>query len=456
MCNSDSQSLTFKFGIHNDAVKLYIIEKATGRRKNKSLSFFFGKSFKLQTNIEHWNKKKERFDEEIFSNSLKGKPTPIPTALEDNKKLKALKKQLEELASSLKNSSIDNFLSCYEAAKKIDACKVPTLLEYATTLCELWKTGNATPDCPQITTNYQLYAKFTNKLQGKIKGKTMEWANDIKKFADMPISNIDLKVYEEFVTFIIENKISKETIRYFSSVVHHYFNTQKKDIRFSCKGIDNIFKRYKQNKHTSVALTDKQFQDFINVDLRNVLPKYSKYNQMCYDALLLLYYTTSRPVDIVNIQIQDIDINEKVPYWEYCAYKKRNHSEVNDIEIPQISLCPKAMEIINKYKGNRNEGYLFPFACNVGNKRNRNTNHHTTDMGDLLKKIALYYKWKQKKGEVFCAYSMRKTGITHNLRVYSVENTAYLAQTSIDEIYSVYLNKKINARNAVMKRYYNK
>ena len=127
MCNSDSQSLTFKFGIHNDAVKLYIIEKATGRRKNKSLSFFFGKSFKLQTNIEHWNKKKERFDEEIFSNSLKGKPTPIPTALEDNKKLKALKKQLEELASSLKNSSIDNFLSCYGAAKKIDACKVPTL-----------------------------------------------------------------------------------------------------------------------------------------------------------------------------------------------------------------------------------------------------------------------------------------------------------------------------------------
>lgn len=186
------------------------------------------------------------------------------------------------------------------------------------------------------------------------------------------------------------------------------------------------------------------------------MPKYSKYDQLCYDALLFLYYTTSRPVDVVNIQIQDIYTDDEIPYWEYCAYKKRNYSELYDIKTPQIPLCPKAMEIINKYKGNRNKGYLFPFACNVGDKKNRNTNHHTTDMGNLLKKIALYYNWKQKEGKVFCAYSMRKTGITHNVHNYSPEDTAYLAQTSVKEIYETYLDKESNAKTAVEELHYNK
>ena len=142
MCNSNSQSLTFKFGIHNDAVKLYSIEKEAGRRKHKSLSFFLGKSFKLETSIkDYWNAKENQFIEEIPSNSKKGKPVPIATAIEDNKRLTELKKQLEELASTIQCSSIESFLNCWEAAKNIEASKEFTLVGYSEYLYKLKEKG---------------------------------------------------------------------------------------------------------------------------------------------------------------------------------------------------------------------------------------------------------------------------------------------------------------------------
>lgn len=466
MCNSNPQLLTFKFGIHNDAVKLYIIEKETGKRKNKSLSTFWGKTYKLQTNIEYWNKTNERFIEEIPSNLKKGKAIPIITAIEDNKRLTELKKQLEELASTIQCSSIESFLNCWEAAKNIEASKEFTLVGYSEYLYKLKEKGEE--DIVR-TTNYQLYKKFFYKLQGKIKGKTMDWANEIAKFAEMPISQINDEVYQKFALFCVNNKISKETIRYFYHVVYHYQHETCKNngFRFNLKAITEITKNYqKTNEHTAIALTQKQWKEFLAVDLREVFPnanaKIMGLKQLYYDTLLLLYYTASRPIDVISMKIEDVeyDDEENILCWEYSAHKLKNLHARDGIETPQIPLPPETMDIIKKYKGNRKKGYLLPFTCNLNNAitcRSQQTNHYSTDMGCLLQAIAKHYNWKQKEGKVFTAYSIRKTRLTHmkgeNM---DYDNIAYIAQTSEKELRKVYVDRKSIAKKQMKEICYSK
>lgn len=458
--------LLFKFGIHNKAVKLYIIEKETGKRKNKSLSFFLGKSFKIQTSIEdYWNAKNERFKEEITSNSKKGKPISIDTAKQDNKQLEALKRQLEELASTWESTSIDSFLKSYEASKNVEAKKEFTLFEYSEYLYKLKENGE---EDKIKTTNYQLYKKFYFKLQGKISGKTTDWANNIKRFANKPISQIDNKIYQDFASFCVDNHISKETIRYFCHVVYHYQHEMCKNnaFRFDLKKINDISKNCKkQSKHTAIALTDKQWNEFLSVDLKKVFPsvtlKSTQRNQLLYDSLLLLYHTASRPIDVISMKIEDIDIDDdNIPYWEYTAHKLTNYKIKELKETPQIPLSPEAMKIIEKYKGNRKKGYLLPFSCNINDNyskdmRSWKTNHYSTDMGVLLQTIAKYYGWKNKDGETFTSYSMRKTKLTHMRNEnFSYDNIAYIAQTSEKELKKVYVNRQMNAKKQIKAIYY--
>ena len=426
-----------------------------------------GKSFKLQTSIEdYWNAKEKRFNEEIPSNSKKGKPVPIETAKQDNKQLEALKKQLEELASAWGSTSIDSFLKSYEAAKKIEAKKVFTLLEYSEYLYKLKENGEEDDEIK--TTNYQIYKKFYHKLQGKIKGEVMEWANEIKRFANKPISQIDDKVYQEFASFCVDNEISKETIRYFYHVVYHYQHKMCKNnaFRFDLKTINDISKNCKkQNKHTAIVLTDKQWKQFLSVDLKKIFPngpsKSIQKQQLYYDTLLLLYHTASRPIDVISMKIEDINIDDdNIPYWEYIAHKLTNYKIKELEETPQIPLPPEAMKIIEKYKGNRKKGYLLPFDCNtkdnyVKDTRSWKTNHYSTNMGVLLQTIAKHYGWKKKNGEAFTSYSMRKTKLTHMRNdKFSYDNIAYIAQTSEKELKKVYVNRQINAKKQTKAIYY--
>lgn len=446
--------LNFLFGIHNNAVVLYIIGKGTGR-KPKSLSFFLGKSFKLQTSVEHWNKKEKRFNEEIPPRSSKGKPTPIPTATEENKKLEALKKELEAFASSFNCFSIENFLNCWEAAKNIEESKEFTLLTYSQHLVQLWKEGKANTKYKKATTNWQLYQKFTHKLQGKSYRDIMNWANEIKKFAEMPISQINDDVYQDFAKFCVKNNISKETINFFRIVVYHYQRQFKgnEDFKFNLKAIKKITENQKQQISKTIALSTTQFELFKNADLSKILPKCTAHIKMCHDALLLLYYTFSRPTDLISFKIEDLRTKEvkgeEVIYWRYCAQKKCNYGKPT-----LVPLHENALKIINKYKGNRKSGYLFPFACNKNDKpKKRNTNKYSTDMGNLLQAIAKHYNWQLEENEKFASYSMRKSAITHAIenKVYSVETIANWAQTSIEEINAVYCDYEMIANHEFLK-----
>ena len=118
------------------------------------------------------------------------------------------------------------------------------------------------------------------------------------------------------------------------------------------------------------------------------------------------------------------------------------------------------MKIIEKYKGNRKKGYLLPFGCNIKDNyskdmRSWKTNHYSTDMGVLLQTIAKYYSWKNKDGETFTSYSMRKTKLTHMRNDnFSYDNIAYIAQTSEKELKKVYVNRKINAKKQTKAIYY--
>ena len=179
---------TIYYGLHNNQVKLYVV--INGKRKNKALSFF-GNNYKVETSIDFWDNSNKRF------NPL------IVTAKEDNKRLEELLRILEKLASIREYSNCDDFFAAYKTANRVEAAKVPTLLEFAKIYAQLWKTGKVQGKKHyKESGNYVIYEKFVRRLQGYQYKKLQPWANEIKVFADTPMTEIDNDTYNKFIAFL--------------------------------------------------------------------------------------------------------------------------------------------------------------------------------------------------------------------------------------------------------------
>ena len=167
-------------------------------------------SYQIQTDLSYFEKGTFRTTIETTGrNRKKTSSIEIPTAKEDNKRLEELKRQLEYIiANNLKeNATPDDVFKTYALALNVEAKKEVTLLEFAITFRELWKNNQVNIKYSQESGNYVIYDKLIHKLQGKYKGKNADWANEVKYFANLPISNITNKDYENWAKFIIKYKL---------------------------------------------------------------------------------------------------------------------------------------------------------------------------------------------------------------------------------------------------------
>jgi integrase len=171
---------------------------------------------------------------------------------------------------------------------------------------------------------------------------------------------------------------------------------------------------------------------------------------MFRDFCILLYELKSRPIDIVTMKWSSIEYNER--YGGYvCSYvptKKKNTTNRNKAKSVQF-ISSKAMEIMQKYKGQSKYGYILPFEIN--NTREWDLNdveqfHEHSKMWKVLQNMMGRFLERvgKKLGLPFklTLYAFRRTAITHEIinNEMPINMIAKVAGTSTRMIESHYTN----------------
>lgn len=121
------------------------------------------------------------------------------------------------------------------------------------------------------------------------------------------------------------------------------------------------------------SLTDEQYATFETMDLNEIKmhggPQMAYYKELYRDFCMLLYEMKSRPIDILRLHWENIAYDDTTGRYT-CTYipaKKKNYGasckHTSKALVIQY-LTPKAVQIVLKYKGQSQGGYVFPFHLN--------------------------------------------------------------------------------------------
>ncbi len=411
------------FQKYGKSIMLFVHNPNTNITAHKSIEKLCG--YAIKTDCCFWDKDKHRFKE--YSDK-KGK-CRIETAHTDNSHLANLQATLNGILESTPCYTPNDLYDAYNVSLGI-VCKAPTnkqtLLEYAVYYRDLWKSGNVVSyDVP--SSNYRIYDKFINKLNGTKYGVTMQWAKQMKKFADMPIADINNDIYKNFCRFVAsyctkehrQNKTDigyKDTVKAFVAVVRRWHKEVNDNANF--KFCYKAFTRETpkpQSKNNQQTFTDEQLMQLWEFDITRIMPRVAKETKQLYlDTCLLMYKELSRPYDVISMRIEDIITVKGKLYWKYTPKKLGNHEFKNPSKKDApVEIHKDCIQIIQKYKGSRKKGYLLPFKIN----QKTETKSRDTDVMHVREKIRSFmleidncYSWNI---ENLSMYNLRHTAITN-------------------------------------------
>lgn len=318
------------------------------------------------------------------------------------------------------------------------------------------------------TSNYELYNTLLNKLKGhnrKHKGHhtTFEPAcfNGIR-LADTPLNEISNQHFDAFADWInneCEGKGFKNLMTTFRAVLSKAYEAGLTE-RVLKGNWRKLAKQKTRKKMTAkqrieakgraiTILSTNEFERFVALNVLATAPKQQKFRQLAQlykDAVLLMYYTMSRPIDVISFNWLE-NYDEDSHTLVYCPHKLINRPTKDgtqrDVRIP---LPQQAIEIINRYKGQSKGGYLLPLPMNETSwdtitdfaKWNIRVKNVEQRINKYLKKWASALSLDVSDLTI---YDFRHTAITHAVNAgRDVFEVARLAGTSVDVIGKHYYN----------------
>ena len=379
----------------------------------------------------------------------------------NNQVTKALLDALNALIATNSYADGKQLFAAYEyALTHVVASKSMSLADYITLVLESEK--------ERPTSNYELYNTLLNILNGKNKKRknhTIEFEpakfNGIK-LADTPLNQIGNRHFEAFGIWLQTAKGGKGYKNLMTTFKAVISRAQKAGLTEMALTYDwRKYRPIKEQKAMTAKqrieakgreisiLTADEFSQFEAFDVLAVVPplKHSQQLAQLYkDAVLLMYYTKSRPTDVIGFTWAgnyDEDSNTLVYTPRKLAYRPdaNGKTKVVTIQLPQ-----QAVEIINRYKGQSKGGYLLPLPMNeIGwnvvtdfNSWNIRVKNVEQRINKLLKKIATAL---QLAVSDLSMYDFRHSAITHALN--AGENpfaVAQMAGTSVAKIEQHYYN----------------
>ncbi len=355
-----------------------------------------------------WNKKTKRFE---------GQLTSIDVA--NNELLDALQLRCEELLTNPQITTPNEFISALQIG--IAPNPVLTLSDFIVTLIDEQKQN---PTC-----NYQLYVSLLHNLLGEnhksAKSKVTYFAKPMCNgvaIADTPLTDVGDAQLSDFASWV---KIVKGGANYknLNATLLHVINVAKgrgkSTQKISYKFRVDAPKKISTGVETDKVLTLEQFKAVESLSGTIINPtgyRNRSLQQLYLDTALLMYYTNSRPADVLLFHADMLKTHTNgVTVLTYIPYKKRGYNVCEVVELP---LPQQALEIIERYKGQSKGGYLLPLPINEtnwditsveGNKKWRsasnavlgNINAHLKKVGE---KIGLNF--------ALSLYAFRRSAIT--------------------------------------------
>lgn len=372
--------------------------------------------------IENWDKKKQRFN------------GGTQTDVDNNAVLETLRERCNELLHNPQISTPKEFI---EALKTGITPEEETLGQFIETLIDEQK---QTPTC-----NYQLYQSLLNNLLGEnhksAKRNVTKFPKPMSKgvaLADTPLATVGDAQLSDFASWI---KTVKGGANYknLNATLLHVINVAKgrgkSTQTITYKFRTDAPKKIATGVETAKVLTLEQFKAVENLNGIIVNPTGNRnrsLQQLYLDTALLMYYTNSRPADVLLFRTDMLKtLANGVTILTYIPYKKRGYNVREVVELP---LPQQALEIIERYKGQSKGGYLLPLPMNEthwnittveGNKKWRsasnailgNINAHLKKVGE---KIGLNF--------ALSLYAFRRSAITTTVNLCG--NIALVAKRS--------------------------
>ena len=379
--------------------------------------------------IENWDKKKQRFN------------GGTQTDVDNNVVLETLRDKCNKLLDNPQIATPKQFI---EALKTGDTPKTDaeTLRQFIETLIYEQK--------QTATCNYQLYQSLLNNLLGEnhkkdnpksVRRNVIKFPKPMSKgvtLADTPLANVGDAQLSDFASWV---KTVKGGANYknLNATLLHVINVAKgrgksaQEITYKFR--TDAPKKIATGVETAKVLTVEQFKAVESLNGIIVNPtgyRNRSLQQLYLDTALLMYYTNSRPADVILFRADMLKtLANGVTVLTYIPYKKRGYSVSEVVELP---LPQQALDIIERYKGQSKGGYLLPLPMNEtnwdittveGNKKWRsasnailgNINAHLKKVGE---KIGLNF--------ALSLYAFRRSAITTTVNLCG--NIALVAKRS--------------------------
>lgn len=373
--------------------------------------------------LANWDKKQRRFN------------GGTQTDVDNNAVLDVLRNKCDELLVNPQITTPKEFIKTLKTG--ITPKNVVTLADFVATIIDEQKQN---PSC-----NYQLYVSLLHNLLGEnhksTKGKVTYFAKPISNgvtLADTPLADVGNLQLSDFASWV---KTVKGGVNYknLNATLLHVVNVAKgrgknrQEITYKFRS--DTPKKVVVGVDKANVLTLEQFKAIERLSGSVVNPtgyRNRSYQQLYLDTALLMYYTNSRPADVLLFRSDMLKTLENgVTVLTYIPYKKRGYNVTEIVELP---LPQQALEIINRYKGKSTGGYLLPFPMNEtrwdlttveGNKKWRSASNAT--LGNInahLKKVG------NKIGLNFplSLYAFRRSAITTTVNLCG--NIALVAKRS--------------------------
>jgi integrase len=262
--------------------------------------------------------------------------------------------------------------------------------------------------------NYQVYLNLLHKLQRE--------GNIIK----VPLDEICNKHFIQFGEFILSLDDKKGRNNYlnimkvFKQAHTKAYNRELNNNVLRFKYADNA--PLKEDTEKRPSLTLEQYNQFCRLDLSTITlhgMKTDFYKSLYRDFCIFLYETKMRPVDVLRSKVANIlNINGK-QYLRYVPEKKKNFSPSSKDKIVHSPLSATALGIIEKYKGQSTQGYIFPFSMNNYDWDFLNADSWNNWNIRKQRALEMINKWLKKVqvvlgvGFTLTLYTFRHSALTH-------------------------------------------
>ena len=388
------KNLSLSFSFKNERFCLCVTEKGTSKRNYKEVQSLTNPDFKT------WNKKEQQFKVATYE------------AINNNNVLREIKERYQLLIDTFNPRSGTELFQLCETSAKVEANKVLTFGGYLESLIN----GMRNERNKKASKNYQNYINLLHKLEKE------------GKIINTPLSDIDNKHFIEFGKWLLSLSIEAGKSNYIKlmklfKVIHNKaYNHELNNNVLKYKFADNAPTIERKERK---ALTTKQYNRFLNLDLTKI-PQSGRnslyYLELYHDYCIFLYEMKTRPVDVIRLHNDNItSINGKT-YIIHIPEKKKNCRESKSKSVKN-KITKTAQRIIDKYKGNSSQGYVFPFAMNEykwdmndpksWNHWNNRKQATEETINKFLKKVAPYIGVSP---DDFTLYTFRHSVITHEIK----------------------------------------